>query len=125
MILKEMHYTCDEICENLATGTYKGHEYVVRNYGSHPCCYVSIPEGQAINENSIVCHGGITYNGESLPDEEHVDGLWWIGWDYAHCGDYIFTGRDPKPHEKCWCSAELERDCLKVIDQLEERKNEQ
>ncbi len=120
MILKEMHYQRKDICETLANGTYKGHEYIVRNYGSHPCCYVSIPEGQAINEDSIVCHGGITYTGESLPQEECINGVWWIGWDYAHLGDYLcLSDRKPSELEKCWTSEELENDCIKVIDQLE------
>ena len=123
MILKEMHYTMNEI-ENedrkLVEGEYKGHRYLAVNNGICPCCYVSIPNGKTIDVDDISCHGGVTWHKDYLPGEAPDGKNHWIGWDYAHLYDYISQYRDPHPYEKLWCSAELERDCLNVIDQLEE-----
>lgn len=122
MILKEMHYTMDCVKDEdykLVEGEYKGHKYLAVNNGTHPCCYVSIPNGRAINDDDILCHGRITWHKDRLPEEKPDGNNHWIGWDYAHLFDYISPWRDPLPDEKLWNSAELERACLAVIDQLE------
>ncbi len=60
----------------------------------HLCGYVGIPENHRfykksyhdLNEiNQIEVHGGLTFAGE-INDN---DGLWYFGFDAAHCGDLI------------------------------------
>lgn len=60
---------------------------------SNRCAYVRLPPGHPLYGKSYDaanefadCHGGFTF-GEKEPCE-HEDGSgWWLGWDYAHCGD--------------------------------------
>lgn len=55
----------------------------------HRCGYVGVPRGNAYYGRrgrelySIMCHGGVTYADDHLP-QEHSDGLWWIGFDCMH-----------------------------------------
>ena len=115
MILKEMVYGEYMVNQMLAMGTHKGHDYVVKSYGTHPCCYVSIPNGKAVNTDDIYCHGGVTWSDKYVPNEEPVPGVWWIGWDYSHCDDrcgMIWKGKE-------WTAEELEAECIDVIDRME------
>lgn len=60
------------------TGVIDGYDISIIQHRplSHLCGYVKASINNA--EETIVCHGGITYdNGE------------WIGFDCAHCGDLI------------------------------------
>lgn len=89
MIMKEMEYGTGKT-EILAMGEISGFEYFVISYGTHPCCYIKIPEEHEYykkdyDDIDIYCHGGLTYSKESLLDFEKG---WFIGWDYAHLGDY-------------------------------------
>ena len=111
--------------ELLAAGAYKHFLYAVTSMGSHPCAYVQIPESHPLYmaetdviETSVVCHGGITYTGDRAVglNDQIPDGFW-IGWDYAHYGDYLgfaigFSGRR-------WTTEEIEAECKAVIDQLD------
>lgn len=69
----------------------------------HWCGYVGIPAGHPWNglEDEKLpadVHGGVTYTRACDEDPElgvcHVpptgepDGLWWVGFDFAHLGDY-------------------------------------
>lgn len=120
--IKEMVYNGNfDGCEVLASGDIDGHLFSVRSYGSHPCCYVSVPIGQSLNIDDISCHGGITYHGDHLPKEEQDDKNWWIGWDYTHSEDYIdvtFNGVHYRDYGKKWTTQEMIDECLKVIKEL-------
>lgn len=130
----------------LVDDTYKDIQYVVLNIrGSHPCCYVNLPEdhpwtkllitvGNDYYDIPVECHGGLTFASDHLYVEYHlnesktmkiVDKVIsgnWIGWDYAHAEDYTwYPGREPfYEFEKAWTTAELIEDCKKVIDQVVE-----
>lgn len=68
---------------------------VVNVRGSHPCGYIQFPELEKVescddlwignDKEWVDIHGGFTYLGtlENLG----LSGKW-IGWDYAHCGDW-------------------------------------
>lgn len=118
--MKEMVYSDDECwVEDLDKGKYLGYHYLVRSYGTHPCCYISIPNGEAIDTVSLPCHGGVTYCEDVYPyQEEATDGFYWIGWDYAHAGDYqvySYANRGKK-----WTTEELVQDCKDVIEAVDE-----
>jgi len=72
----------------LDSGIYNNFEYKIVSYGTHPCCYISIPKNHKYYNKDyenidIECHGGLTYS------QKQDDNKYWIGWDYAHCNDYM------------------------------------
>ena len=135
---KEMVYQ-KERCDGfiLADGIYKDHRYIVKSFGTHPTAYVQLndddpiyigplkfnhydPEELTYDDFSIECHGGLTYyecqlrvdNNDILPGH-------WVGWDYAHSGDYCGYDYDnPYYHEKKWTTKEMVEECKYVIDQV-------
>lgn len=115
--MKEMVYSDKRSIDTLDRGKYLGYHYVVRNYETHPCCYISIPNGEAINASFLPCHGGVTYCEDEYPfQEEPTDGFYWIGWDYAHGCDAFglsFSG-------KRWTTEELVQECKDVIEVVDE-----
>lgn len=70
-------------------------------------------------ESIIDCHGGITFIGSltKFGDEQY-----YIGWDYAHTGDYLSMGDNEPYHNKDgkkYSILELVADCYYVIGQLQ------
>ena len=115
----------------LAEGEYRGLWYVAVSYISHPCCYVEIPkEYSDYDINNINCHGGPTYYEVGLPcliEDLHNPESTYVGWDYAHCFDALWTPTFNRftgsiKYDKIHTSEELECDCKKVIDQIVERR---
>ena len=112
-----------------AKGNYKGMFYLVisNGMGCFPLCYIGIPSNnlfyhidfsdrhnlsvQEINKN---VHGGITWDDENLPNPYslHSGDRKWIGWDYAHVGDY--TGN--QINGKQWKVSEVVEEAKQVID---------
>ena len=111
--------------------------YYIVNYGSHPACYISIPNEHIFYNKDeddiskichIDCHGGISYTGDTLPrsvpkyDEKSStipvwSTGWYIGWDYMHYTDYRLSPL--YVHEgKKWTTEEMIADCYDVINQL-------
>jgi len=83
---------------NLETGVFLGFQWVISRHPKlkHLCGYVGIPSTHPwydLHEGNlydIECHGGITYASDH-PPEAYPDGpkgLFWIGFDCAHSGDY-------------------------------------
>lgn len=123
--MKEMIYTENRHTpEILDKGEYRGVEYVVISLGTHPTAYVKniIKVSDYTDERfcGIYVHGGVTYLGDAywtdleckIPDTKY------LGWDYAHAGDYVgwhdhCTGEDIK-----WTTEEIVVECKRVIDQL-------
>lgn len=102
----------------LENNTFKGYEYFIITMGTHPCCYVLLPEGHkyhSIKHDEIPyrCHGGLTYSkSEFLKDTVH-NGEWVIGWDYAHLGDYISRETPSEGHK--WSFSELKKETEEFI----------
>ena len=144
--MKEMIYGSDsKKIELIERSKYKGYDYAILNmHGSHPCCYVRLPHNHKLAETAldnyddldIRCHGGITYAenylrlvgdiNESGTDWKYelkdMSGVW-IGWDYAHCNDYMYDpyiNREPREWEHKWTYEELLEDAKSVIDQIVE-----
>lgn len=128
--MKEMIYGPSRPLEVLCRGVYKGLEYGVISGGTHPCCYVECTDLllDRINEQKgefassmeydkankfADVHGGFSFFGpHHLLDPEKN----WLGWDYAHFGDYVASYGDAG--WKKWTSQELVEHCKKCIDQL-------
>lgn len=129
--MKQMVYTNNPAIygETLIQGTYKGFEYYVISYGTHPCAYVSIPKGHKLYRkhygdcaeiSNIKCHGGITYSEGCLGiNLDTVINGWFIGWDYSHLGDY-HAGFWGMKDGKQWTTQELIDECKAVINQIKE-----
>lgn len=94
--MKEMVYTPRrQKAEILYESELNGFEYFIVSFGTHPCCYIKIPEEHELFgldydkiyelDYDIPCHGGLTYSDDRLLDKEKG---WYLGWDYAHLGDY-------------------------------------
>lgn len=96
--MKEMKYQLDRKIEILDTGYCFGLLYYILNLGTHPVAYIKIPKGHILfnkdyddiyEEVDIDVHGGLTYSNDHLyiSETQKIEG-WFIGWDYAHYGDY-------------------------------------
>lgn len=132
--MKEMIYQATDKIELLDTGTCEGYTYYILNLGTHPTAYVQIPENhkyynKEYEEINLDVHGGITYsrNRLYLSKEEKIDG-WFIGWDYAHWGDY--TGYEENMPEECktrgkkWTTKEIQEEVYEACRQLKEELEE-
>lgn len=112
-------------------GIYRGHEYVVKWCGSHPCAYVK-PRCHLSDDQiyDIPVHGGISFCGNWLAfiNHEIFDGSRnFIGWDYAHAGDCRTSfSRDYYNEEwrKKYTYEEIMEDVKKAIDYLCELEKE-
>jgi len=116
-------YKSGRVHEVLIQDTYRGYEYVIVTYGSHPCAYVKMLENSKNYEKNyddidINVHGGLTFGDDLTRVRKDLTG-WYIGWDYAHLGDFTFynhsLGISP---EKKYTINEIEIDCKDVINQL-------
>lgn len=117
-MVKEMIYeTYRKDGDILYDGWYRGYRFLVVSYGTHPCGYVELKEGQKYYgcedyEFDVYVHGGLTFTGKL----SFIDG-WFIGWDYAHFDD--FSGYDIDWRDrKRWTTQEIINEAKSVIDQL-------
>ena len=137
--MKKMIYSGNGITELLAIEWFNdGTAYaVVNTRGSHPCAYIQFPNIEKIKDYDDVfinedesddfwIHGGFTFLGtlENLG----LPGIW-LGWDYAHCGDwtqYCPADQDPFDHkdEKEWTTEEVVNDARKALVYIRQGKYE-
>lgn len=77
-----------------------GYQICIQRHTSlkHLCGYVGLPVGHPwhgknydsvsmLNNDYVEVHGGLTYADSHSPNAE-PDGLWWLGFDCAHAGDF-------------------------------------
>ncbi len=127
--MKPMLYTPDMLRNNyivLDEGNINGFDYKIINYGLHPCAYVALPNShkyynKEYNDIDVDCHGGLTF-GRFTTFEPDKDEKFWIGWDYAHYGDYSGTDLMFSPDfcvgGKKWTTEEILEEVKNVICQL-------
>lgn len=131
-------YKNGDVREVVLTSEYRGYKFFIVTYGTHPCAYVRLPKshpysGMDMDDMDISCHGGITFYGEfndKVLDKGFPNDGEYIGWDYAHAGDYyyypalimkkkygsLYDGRK-------WTLAEIEEGAHNVINQLIDADN--
>lgn len=100
---------------------YRGLTYYIVTLGPYPCAYVNVKDtifdGKFYSDIPIECHGGLTYSENYLQEIE--DKGWFIGWDYAHWGDYTaYSKAFNLTRTKKWTIEEIKEECKNVIDQL-------
>lgn len=105
-------------------GNYKGYRYVVLSLGSHPCAYVKVPNNSRIRtlscdniEESIAVHGGVTFYGDLTRVGIGSIDDYYIGWDYAHCDDYMLISSYTSNGKK-WELDEVVEECISAVKQL-------
>lgn len=125
--IKEMEYKSGLIkpkeYEILCQSWYKGYKVLIVSYFTHPCAYIGLPSGHIYELadydyiHDIDCHGGITYGSDHhAVVKELQNSGWFIGWDYAHSGDW--SGTFPMLGDKKWSTMEIINECMSVVDQL-------
>lgn len=128
--MKEMIYSHERKTDILLEGTYKGYNFYIISYEVHPCAYIELPENHPYydkdyDDMKILVHGGLTYKG-NLPSIIGKSNRVFIGWDYAHVGDYLgFTALfHMSDDEKKWTTKEIFEDVKWVINQLSTHEGE-
>lgn len=136
--MKAMNYNGPGTTEILDAGIIDGYSYAIVNIsGTHPCCYVRLSEDSKLRKifaknkdyeefyDYADVHGGFTFGCDhDIPHPGMTAGCW-LGWDYAHYGDYIYFHDYPQKDEgKKWTTEELIEDCKNCIKELiEAEKN--
>lgn len=133
--MKEMIYSKDNKIELLYNSIYEGVHYYIISYGTHPCAYIEVPrnhpyygKGYLELDNIFSVHGGFTYSNDYLrtSDSTKIVSSWFLGWDYAHLGDYMGFYEDSKIKNellKKWTVEEIILECKKAIKELLEVSN--
>lgn len=128
---KQMEYGIKRKVEVLLEGTYKGYQFYILNLGTHPTAYIEIPRGSKLfrkdyNDIDISIHGGLTYADDHLQDIKKD--TWFIGWDYAHLGDYfgadLFFNINDNGQVRKWTTEEIFEDVVYAIEQIREEEYE-
>ena len=129
-IMKEMNYHGSGKTEILYIETDGDFALAVLNIrGSRPCAYIQFPEIEKIESYDDAwfedgedpdfrseVHGGFTFLGTM--ERNGLDGLW-LGWDYAHLGDYCETGLpDMGVYEKKWTTEEIVKEAREAIERI-------
>jgi hypothetical protein len=78
---------------------YMWEEILIQYYWQtwHPCAYLKVKKiPKDIEMLDVPCNWWITFNNEITEEDEDTEWNWWrftewlwIGWDYAHCDDYM------------------------------------
>lgn len=122
------NYYHRELCDS---GKCFGFNYYIINLGYHPLAYVEIPKNHPYYgihydyiEEDIPVHGGLTYSEPHLylSDDEKLDKSWFIGWDYAHYGDY--TGYFHREDDEKFTIEKIREDvlkCTKILFEMEDK----
>lgn len=116
---EEMVYETVHDPKVICFGDIDGIGFKIKSLGSHPTAYVKIPNNSILcymdyNDIPIDCHGGLTYG------EIEEDG-YWVGWDYAHYGDYCYhAGGSFGLFEKKYSVDDILADVEKVVEQVQD-----
>lgn len=105
-------YSDDREGKILYLETCRDSAILIMSLGSHPCTYITFPGIEHIGDYSKandLCdvHGGFTFLG-SRRKISGVEGIW-LGWDYAHAGDLLYSSRYDVsiPGDHTWTLEEL------------------
>lgn len=135
--MKEMIYSTERKIEVLDTGYCLGLLYYILNLGTHPVAYIKIPKGHKLynkdyddiyKEIDLDVHGGLTYSNNYLciSEKQKVEG-WFIGWDYAHYGDYAgYEEMMPKQFRtngKKWTTKEIFAEVKEACYQIQKMQD--
>lgn len=99
---------------------------LIMSLGSHPCTYITFPGIEHIGdypEADDLCdvHGGFTFLG-SRRNIAGIEGIW-LGWDYAHAGDLLYSSRYDVsiPGDHTWTLDELITEARQTIYNIQRK----
>ena len=119
--------------EVLCLAKYKDFIFFVLNMGTHPTAYVQIPENhpyfgkdyEGCNPPHNFLGGPFTFADSSTVFAEKLDTPipdgWYLGWDYAHLGDWLGYRSDEEnlqQENRKYTTEEIIIDCETVIEHL-------
>lgn len=129
--MKQMVYSNRHKADRLHSGVHRGIDFVILSLGSHPTAYVRIPETHEWYKKDymdidIDCHGGLTFASTGVSKDVKTKDGWWVGWDYAHDGDFSGYGTPwGTAYDKKYSTEEIFRDVKEVIEQVKSAHNTQ
>lgn len=123
--VKSMVYDAKRKHEVLDSGKCLNYNYYIMNLGTHPTAYIEIPKEHKLYSKhygniDIDVHGGLTYSESYLwiDNETELKDSWFIGWDYAHCGDYLGYEEmypiEMQIEQKKWTTEEIQEEVIDV-----------
>ena len=124
----DMKYKAERITHILSAGEYKGVKYWIVSMGTHPCAYIDVTDLPEYFLHDAPIHGGVTYDEDFLMNvwDEAFDGFCrgkkrFVGWDYAHAGDYIETPSRTFAHpglfgRKKWTTEEILKEIKDAVN---------
>ena len=116
---------------------FEGYHYYILTLGTHPTAYIEIPKNNILYGKHyeriynmgiyLPVNGGLTYSNNHLWISEStvMRESWFIGWDYAHYGDY-YGADETMPEElkmkgKKWTTEEIIEECKNAIYDLKQQ----
>lgn len=128
--LKPMEYHAEHKREVLGEGVHDGYRWAILSLGRYPCAYVEVLghpwyKKQYYALPNARCHGGLTYSRDAVRGFPVSRKGWWIGWDYAHSGDYAvgvdeYDRKGLSSEGKKWTTEEIFAEVKEVIRQAKE-----
>ena len=124
--------------EVLCLDKYHNYDFLIVNMGTHPTAYVRIPKTHPfyqtfydyINPEPVGFEAGpFTFSRNSSEFASYLDtpipNGWYLGWDYAHIGDFIGGHSDRYPYSsgRKYTTENIIADCKYIINYLLENKN--
>ena len=129
--MEEMVYQNSRTVKLLHSGFYKGVPFAILSLGTHPTAYVENIIHVSNYDDDLLrdvdVHGGFTFCSKGYWGDKNTNGLSWLGWDYAHCYDFMgYYGVDDGTlyKQKRWSTEEILGEVYHVIDQLLDLKQE-
>lgn len=129
---KEMIYQKEMKREILLEGKFKDYQFYILSLGIYPTAYIEIPKnsylfGKGCNEIykmglDIYVHVGLTYANGELHTDDGIKTGWFIGWNYAHYGDYLgykeMAIDGLLTYDTKWTTEEIFNDVCGAIEQI-------
>jgi len=124
-------YRHNRLIQFLDQDTIDGVNYAIVHLGTHPCAYVGLkhPSNNKyfIEDSDLDVHGGCTFHTINNTNISYLSREYdWIGWDYAHLGDFsgydIISGKHHRDvygnHDKKWTFGEILAEVHRAIKQV-------
>lgn len=127
--MKEMVYQ-ERLKEPLILdeGDFENRHYCIISQGTHPTAYISLTKEELEQSNDYDdyndkadVHGGFTYLGKAYWNKN--DKRIYIGWDYAHFGDFTYNLFLISRHETKYTTTDILYDVKDAIKQMNKEQN--
>lgn len=115
------------------SGEIFGFNYYILTMGGYPCAYIEIPKehelfGKHYNDSVYYkydgcVNGGFTFSSNHLNCvcEQDNKNRWFIGWDYAHAGDYVYYNKKMYLDGKKWTVHEIKGEIYDLCERLKNK----